>query len=312
MTPILDSVLPLFALVLVGYGAVRFGILSEAGVRGLNGFVYYFALPVFLFFTMARAPLAELFDWRIVAAATGASCTVFFSALGLAWLLFPERRLAERTVVAAASGFGNVAYLGIPLMLGTFGAEAAAPTGLVVLADNLVLISLIMVFLELGTAPSVSPLRLAGRVLLGFGRNPFMLAMLLGAAVGLLAPPLPKPLDNFGTLLGSAAAPCALFALGGSLHGRPIAEGRSEVGFAMAMKLFVHPAIALLLAVYVFELTPFIALIVVAVAGMPTGTNIFVLASQYGVAIARASTTVLATTALAVLTVSALLVWLSN
>ena len=45
MTAIVDVVLPIFAIMLAGYGAGRFGFLGEANSEALNGFVFYGALP---------------------------------------------------------------------------------------------------------------------------------------------------------------------------------------------------------------------------------------------------------------------------
>ncbi|PJK30772.1 AEC family transporter [Minwuia thermotolerans] len=308
MTAVLESVVPLFALVLLGFAAMRFRVLSAEGLAGLNRFVYYFALPVLLFFIFARAPMGALSDWRLVAAYSGASVILFFATLLLGRAVFPGRSLAERTVVAGGAAFSNIAYLGVPLVIGALGPAAGAPAGLILLADNLILITLIMGFLEAASAPSFRPARLALNVLKGFGRNPFMLGMVLGVVWGLLALPLPGPVERFGDLLGGAAGPCALFALGGSLYGRPIAEGRAEVGFATLCKLAVHPALAAVLAFLVLDLPPDLALLVVVIASLPTGANIYVLAAQYDAAVARASTIVLLTTGLAVLSVSGLLI----
>lgn len=312
MTAVLDSVLPLFALVLLGYAAMRLRVLSEAGLSGLNRFVYYFALPVMLFFIFARAPVGELFDWRLIAAYSGGSVTIFFLTLLVGMALFRGRTLAERTVVAGGASFANIAYLGVPLVLGALGPAAGPPAGLILLADNLIVITLIMGFLEAASAPSFRPVRLALNVLAGFGRNPFMLGMILGVLWGLLGLPLPAPVDRFGTLLGGAAGPCALFALGGSLYGRPIAEGRAEVALASLCKLVLHPALAAVLAFLVLGLPTDLAILVTVIASLPTGANIFVLAAQYDAAVARASTIVLLTTGLAVLTVSGLLIALAG
>ena len=48
MRSVLDAEWPYFAPIFCGYGAVRFRLLNEAGVAGINTFVFYFALPVFL------------------------------------------------------------------------------------------------------------------------------------------------------------------------------------------------------------------------------------------------------------------------
>ena len=312
MSAVINGVLPLFALVLLGYGAMRFRALTPAGLEGLNRFVYIFALPVMLFFTMAERPIDALFDWRIVAAYSGSTVLIFFLVvLGGRWV-FPGRTVAELTILGGGSAFSNIAYLGVPLMIAAFGPEAGAPAGLILLADNLILISLIMGFMEASGGGRKSVLGVTRQVLVGFLRNPFMLGMILGAIWGTLRLTLPDPIQNFGSLLGGAAGPCALFALGGTLYGRPIADGRFEVAVASLLKLVVLPLIAAVAAFLIFDLPTDQAVLVVAIAALPTGANIFVLASHYQAAVARASTTVLATTGLAVITVSGLLVLLER
>lgn len=312
MDAVFNSVLPLFALVLIGYAAMRYRALSEAGLEGLNRFVYLFALPVMLFFTMARSPLDAFFDWRIVAAYTGSTVVIYAGAIALGFLLFKGRSFRERAIVAGCASFSNIAYLGVPLMIGAFGPAAGAPAGLILLTDNLILISIVMACLEASGEGRVSVLQVILKVATGFGRNPFMLGMLTGALWGLFGPEMPGPVNRFGDLLGAAAGPCALFALGGSLYGRPIAEGRSEVMLASAMKLFLHPVLAGVAAVLIFELPWPTAALIIAIAALPTGANMFVLATQYRAAALRASTTVLVTTGLAVATVSVLLLVLTD
>ncbi len=306
MTSVINAVLPLFAMVLVGFAAMRFRLMGEAALSGLNTFVYFFALPVMLFFTMARSPIDGLFDWRIIAAYSGASVAVFAFVI-----LFMFRRLSmgERTILAGAAGFSNIAYLGVPLMIAAFGPSAGPTSGLILLTDNLILISLVMVFMEGSSGQRLNPLQLVGKVMLGFLPALILSGMLLGAIWGTLRLPIPGPVDNFGTLLGAAAGPCALFALGGTLYGRPIAEGRVQVAAISILKLAVMPALAALLAFHVFDLSTDVAVLIVAIAALPTGANIFVLASHYQQAAARASTIVLITTGLSVATVSALLLW---
>ncbi|MDQ3911648.1 MAG: AEC family transporter [Actinomycetota bacterium] len=48
MRSVLDTAWPYFAQIFCGYGAVRFRLLNEAGVAGINTFVFHFALPAFL------------------------------------------------------------------------------------------------------------------------------------------------------------------------------------------------------------------------------------------------------------------------
>mgnify|MGYP000126522769 CR=1 FL=1 len=311
MTSVVNAVLPLFAMVIVGYGAMRFRLMSDAALGGLNTFVYFFALPVMLFFTMARAPILDLFDWRLIVAYSGSSVTVFFVALAGCALLF-RNSMQERAVIAGASSFGNIVYLGIPLAISSLGPSAGPPAGMIVVADNLIVISLTMVFLEAAAPGRISFTRLVAQVLRGFLRNPFMIAMLLGVVIGIIRIPIPEPLDRFGSLLGGAAGPCALFALGGSLYGRPIAEGKAEVAWAALLKLALMPVIAYVMGAHVLELPTATVALIVLIAGLPTGANIFVLATQYNIASARASTIVLVTTGIAMFSVSGILLWFGN
>jgi malonate transporter len=118
---------------------------------------------------------------------------------------------------------------------------------------------------------------------------------------------LPSPVKAFGTLLGGAALPCALFALGASLVGQRDTPGKSEVAWLVALKLLAHPLVIWLLATHVFFLQPLWAKMAVIEAGLPTAASLFVLAEQYDLCVDRASAVVFASTLISVVTVSVLL-----
>jgi malonate transporter len=67
LQPIINTALPFFALIFCGYRAGRFRLLSEASITGVNAFVFYFALPTFLFSLMATSPLANVVNGAFVA-----------------------------------------------------------------------------------------------------------------------------------------------------------------------------------------------------------------------------------------------------
>lgn len=77
----------------------------------------------------------------------------------------------------------------------------------------------------------------------------------------------------------------------------------------MVLKLLVHPAATLLLATYVFVMEPFWSRAAVILAALPVSTLVFVVAQQYDVYVQRASTAVIVSTVLSVITVSLLLIW---
>ena len=63
MLTILNVTIPFFAVIGCGFLSGRLGILGPAGRAGLNGFVFYFSLPVLLFSIMANSDFGEEFEW---------------------------------------------------------------------------------------------------------------------------------------------------------------------------------------------------------------------------------------------------------
>jgi Membrane transport protein len=55
LTAVVEIVLPVFAVILLGYGFGRGGFMSAEGARGIGAFVYYAAIPALLFRGMATA-----------------------------------------------------------------------------------------------------------------------------------------------------------------------------------------------------------------------------------------------------------------
>ena len=112
MQVILDTALPFFALIFCGYGAGRFNLLSEASIAGVNAFVYYFALPTFLFNLMATSPLSDVANGPFVAAYLGSGLPVFAVAAVLGRMIFKVRP-SEAALQGAAAVLGNTGYMDV-------------------------------------------------------------------------------------------------------------------------------------------------------------------------------------------------------
>lgn len=318
MEKLLTVALPIFALIFSGYGARRLRLLTAASFVGLNGFVYYFALPALLFVKIAQTPILRLFDWRLLAAYYAGGFTVFALTILLARLLFRER-LAVLGLLGLAAAYPNVGYMGLPLLITAFGEAATFPVVLIFVADVLVTFSIGTALVEVGLGRGGRWWQAARTVAGGFARNPLLLAIALGAAVGLAGVPLHASLRAFAELLGGAALPCALFALGASLTGEPVARqaardgatgpggGWREVALVVGMKLALHPWLVWLAATRVFDLPPLSAAAAVLQASLPVAVSVFVLAQKHGLHVDRISTVVLVSTLASMVTVSALL-----
>ena len=125
------------------------------------------------------------------------------------------RPVAEAAVEAQCAVIGNVGFLGIPMLAMLLGEAALGPL-MLVLAVDLVVFGSLIVILVTGSRGRMSP-AILGTVGGGLVRNPMIVSILAGLGWSALDLPVPGPLQEFLVLLGAAATPCALFAIGASL-----------------------------------------------------------------------------------------------
>lgn len=305
MQIVLEVALPFFGLVFLGFGARRLNVLDPAAVRGLNGFVFHFALPALLFVNVAEAPLAALFDLPFITAYYSATAAVALSGAWLGGRAGPDRTV-RRALGAFGAVFGNIGYMGVPLAITAFGSTRALPAVLVLTLDNIVLIGLAVTVIEAARG-SGGALATLARVGSGLIRNPLILAIAAGLVPPLTGLMLPSPIAAFLRLLAAAAGPCALFALGATLATVPLRSVSGEVFTLTLVKLVVHPAAVALVAGLL--LPQGVMAVAVVLAALPTGANLFVLAQRYDTWEKEASAQVFFSHVGAVVTVSAALAW---
>ena len=112
--------------------------------------------------------------------------------------------------------------------------------------------------------------------------------------------------------LAQAAAPCALFAMGVTLALRPLKRVPRELGIISALKLVVHPILCWVMLSLFGNFSDVWVYSAILLAALPTAANVFVIAQQYGVWVQRASASVLITTMLSVVTVTAIIYLIVN
>jgi len=306
MQSILNTALPFFALIFCGYGAGRLNLLDETAAAGVNTFVFYFALPAFLFGLMSSSPIGEVVNGPFIGAYVTASFAVFTLAALLGHWLFEIGR-AEAAVQGLAAVLANTGYMGIPLISAVFGSEAAVPIVVGLTLDGVLMIPLGIMIIESSKGHSEGLIHTALSTFSALARNPLILSIFAGLAFSATGLTPPEPVTNFLELLGGTAGPCALFALGATLAGRQVAGGAAEVSYMTLMKLALHPAVLLLTTTLLFDVDPLWATAALLGAALPIAANVFIVARQYDVYVARTSSAILVSTAVSMISVSALL-----
>jgi hypothetical protein len=218
--------------------------------------------------------------------------------------------LDEATIEAHCSIIGNTGFLGVPMLVVLLG-EASVKTVLLVLTIDLVIFSsLFTILITLARGGRIDwtlPKRLFGAV----ARNPMVVAMVLGLSWSATGWQVPGIANDFLRLLGAAATPCALFAIGASLYGRRV-ERVQIVTWLTFAKLVLHPALVAFGAFVVFGTDPYVAGVLIAAAALPVAGNVFILAQHYQTGPARVSATILVSTLASILTVPFVIAWVSH
>lgn len=303
MLEILVQTLPFFALIGLGYGAGRTGFFTAEATAYLTKFVFYFALSAMLFRFSANLSIADIFDLPFVLAYLWGTLFVYLIATGVA--LLRKRGIEEAAVEAQCAVIGNVGFLGIPMLAVLLG-EAAIPAVMMVLCVDLIVFSSLIVILITGSRDGRMSLGLFRTIGIGLLRNPMIVSISLGLLVSSLALPVPDPVNAFLTLLGAAATPGALFAIGASLASKS-AERIAVAGWLSFAKLVLHPMAVAFAALVVLPVDPFAASVMIAAAALPVAGNVYILAQHYGVAPQRVSASILLSTTASVFTVSAII-----
>ncbi len=306
MELVLEIVAPVFAVLLMGYGARKLGWFSEGSAAGLAKFVFNFAIPLFLFRTFATRDLPDAIPWGLF----GSYYLGVFLVYGLGLLVGLTvfgRNLMGATLTGMACAFGNTVLLGLALGLRAFGEEGAIPIFLILSVHGLILMTGTTILLEAGQNADSALRDLPLKVLRGLVTNPLIGGLALGLVFNLAGFSLPKIVDDFLGIMQGAVLPCALFAMGSTIAEYGFKGRLGQSVFVVGVKTLMLPAIVYFLGSQVFNLEPLWLMAATLIAAQPAGVNVYLFAQRYGTAQAIASTTIFLSTAFSILSLPVIL-----
>ncbi|MFS2327090.1 AEC family transporter [Brucella sp. H1_1004] len=300
-------VLPVFGLIFSGWLAFKLKILGPHAIAELNRFVVYLALPDLLFDIMANTHGSDLWQPGFISVFMLSSAIAFV--LPFLVRLRGKLSLADNALDGLNAAYPNTGYMGIPLSMIAFGSGVLAATTISIIITVCVTFAFAIVLIEIGLQTEKKPLHLIWKVARSLMRNPLLVAPFLGALIPVTSITIPAPAETFLKMLGGAASPCALVALGLFLaQPRKIErDSVNAIAFLVSVKLIIMPLATWLLAVYVFNLPTHLAQSATLLAALPAGTGPFMLAEHYRREAAITSNVILYSTVLSVLTLSGLL-----
>jgi len=231
---LLNPILPVFAIVVIGYALGRSGHTTVEQARALNRLALTLLLPILLFGLIVKAPLDE-FEAKPILAYAGVEVVVFALGYILARYVF-RRPLAEAILLAMAGIFSNTVLYVLPLSLILYGPDNILPVTEIVTLDSTLTFAAFIIAMEIFAKTRTD----LGGTLIRIAKTPLLIAMASGLAINLAGFALPAPLETFIDFNGGAAAPVALFSLGVVLSQAPLTPSPTVYTFTF-IKLAVFP-----------------------------------------------------------------------
>ncbi len=310
MQAVLNSALPIFALILTGFICGHFGVFDRPATDNLNRFAVYLALPSLMFVAMSKITPDQVRQFGFVGAFCGGFSVTFAVAFALSRAR--GRRVANASIEGLDAGYSNVGFMGIPMCLLVFGPESAPASIIATLFTACILFLFAVVIVEIDLQKGNSFWSTGAKVGWSLLTSPLLIAPVAGLCIGLSGLKVPAPFESFTTLLGGAASPAALVCIGLFLAQESVVSHDAvSIGILVAMKLILQPAITAILAFYVFSMPPLWSHSAVILSALPIGSGPFTIAKLYGLEAGVTSGSILASHIFAVFTVSLLVAWLA-
>jgi predicted permease len=298
---------PFFGLIALGFFCGKIVDRPEAGLSWMQFFLIYVSLPCLFYRLIADKPLDQLANWPFIGVTTFCTFCAFLASYAAGW--WHTRDMPQSVMQGVAGAYSNIGYMGPPLVLSALGPDASAPVILIFVFDTLLLFSLVPLLMAVAGVEKRSLSVTLRDILWKVVSHPCNLATAIGIGASYTRLHLPAAADQMVTWLSNAAAPCALFLLGVTVALRPLGRIPGEVPSLVVIKLVLHPLLVWVLLSAVGDFGPTWTYTAVVMAALPPALNIFVISTQYGVGIERASACVLLGTVVSMITLTGFL-WL--
>lgn len=255
-----QTILPIFALIIIGYVLARRGALTADSNKALGALAFKLFMPMVLFTGMLNAPLHDGLNGNVLLAYFVPALIVF-----AAVNLIAHACLKHPTPFGLTAAFGNNALIGIPMVAGLFGTTGLVLVFTVLAVHSLLLFSFQSLYNSVAGSEPFKPATLIASL-----ANPMIIGLLLGVAVNLTGLPLPGWSLQLAHWLAQAALPCALIVLGANLGGYRLRPGAYAWGITFA-KLLAMPMLVLGACLWL------------GIGGVPRGVLVLMAANPCGV-----------------------------
>ena len=267
---------PVLILILAGFGIKRAAFLPKETWPGIEKLTYFLLFPALLVGTLGNQSLEGVPWLRIFAVVVG-TLAIAAAALALWYRVQPSLDGPTFTSVFQGGVRFNT-YIALAVAQAFFGFEgltlAAVAAGLMIVLINLLCVFVLIMYghtANKGMTPFIR--EIAG--------NPLVLGCAIGWFLSLSGIGLPDIAEDTLTMVGRAALPLGLLAVGAALKPEAVAGHSGPIAISSIVQFGLKPMIAALL-IWGVGLSGVAAAVTLVAFMVPTAPSAYILARQLG------------------------------
>ena len=305
--------LTLFAIVVVGYIAGKLGYMGGTFDKKLSKVVIDITCPALI---LSSAMTGELPDRRYILPLLGISVLTYVLLTGVA-LLLPRlltKKKDDEGVIGFAMMFGNVGFMGYPIVASIFGHEAVFYAAVLNVVNTFTVFTVgTMLIVGKNLESTVEEKEMSRKKMLRkvLYSTPMLSAYLTMLIVALEIKDIPEFISQPLTMIGNITVPAALLIIGSSMSQLPLRAllGNSTIYTTTLMRLAVLP-VGIHYLMTLLGFSSFVVGINTVVIAMPVATYGTILCLRHGKDTTLITEVTFITTLLAMISIPLLVTWL--
>lgn len=305
--------LTLFAIVVVGYITGKWGYMGGTFDKKLSKVVIDITCPALI---LSSAMTGELPDRRYILPLLGISVLTYVLLTGVALLLprFLTKKKDDEGVIGFAMMFGNVGFMGYPIVASIFGHEAVFYAAVLNVVNTFTVFTVgTMLIVGKNQESTVEEKEMSQKKMLRkvLYSTPMLSAYLTMLIVALEIKDIPEFISQPLTMIGNITVPAALLIIGSSMSQLPLRAllGNGTIYTTTLMRLAILP-IGIHYLMTLLGFSSFVVGINTVVIAMPVATYGTILCLRHGKDTTLITEVTFITTLLAMISIPLLVTWL--
>lgn len=304
--------LTLFAIVVVGYIAGKLGYMGETFDKRLSKVVIDITCPALI---LSSAMTGELPDRRYILPLLGISVLTYALLTGVALLLprFLTKKKDDEGVIGFAMMFGNVGFMGYPIVASIFGHEAVFYAAVLNVVNTFTVFTIGTMLVVGKNQSTVAEKEMSRKKMLRkvLYSTPMLSAYLTMLIVALEIKDIPEFISQPLTMIGNITVPAALLIIGSSMSQLPLRAllGNGTIYATTLMRLAILP-VGIHYLMTLLGFSSFVVGINTVVIAMPVATYGTILCLRHGKDTTLITEVTFITTLLAMISIPLLVTWL--